>query len=292
MAFIYKNLLSNEDLYYINNHPEVLLAKSSLDSKSSGMIYFSLPISNTIRDTLQTQFGSSLLIDSQIPMRWIKGDTPQHIDKGENDFNNTYLMYLTDSTGNLLIDEQSYPINAGDAYIFNEGIAHSTINTGDNERLMIGPMSEFGFHVGYVYTIIYFNNETDANESAASVDEYGYPDSTNAIYANLPEELYTITTVNDISSWVIAANTNQTEEPTPNGGQYNTGDELIPSGIYYLYPYTTPDPDPEVPPTPTQTRSLYIRSLFTNNSQIYYKSGSLCTGSGGVTNSRIKKRRT
>lgn len=57
MAFIYKNLLSNEELHFINNHPEVLLAKSSLDSKSSGMVYFSLPISNSIRDTLQTHFG-------------------------------------------------------------------------------------------------------------------------------------------------------------------------------------------------------------------------------------------
>jgi hypothetical protein len=37
-----------------------------------------------------------------------------------------------------------------------------------------------------------------------------------------------------------------------------------------------------------------MRSLFTNNAQVYYKRGSLSTGSGGsgVTNSRIKKRRT
>jgi hypothetical protein len=284
------NLLSYTEIADILNNHIVITNKDKLSSQNK--VDFSIVLPVEIKAKIENGFGINLQQIASIPMRWIKGDTPQHIDKGEHDFNNTYLMYLTDSTGNLLIDEQSYPINAGDAYIFNEGIAHSTINTGDNERLMIGPMSEFGFHVGVAYYIVYFNNETDANESAASVDEYGYPDTTNAIYSNLYEELYTITTVNDISSWVIAANTNQTEEPTPNGGQYNTGDELIPSGIYYLYPYTTPDPDPEVPPTPTQTRSLYIRSLFTNNSQIYYKSGSLCTGSGGVTNSRIKKRRT
>ena len=37
-----------------------------------------------------------------------------------------------------------------------------------------------------------------------------------------------------------------------------------------------------------------MRSLFTNNAQVYYKPHSLSTGGGGsgVTNSRIKQRRT
>jgi len=155
---------------------------------------------------------------TSIPMRWIKGDTPPHIDKGTDDFNNTYLMYLTDSAGNLIIDGQSYPINAGDAHIFNEGLSHSTINTGDSERLMIGPMSENGFHVGIAYYIIYFDNETDAIQSAASIPDGGYyPDTTNAIYANTYEEWYTIQTVTDISTWYIATNTGGTD---PTLGMY------------------------------------------------------------------------
>jgi hypothetical protein len=270
------NLLSSTEIADILNNHIVITNKDKLSSQNK--VDFSIELPVEIKAKIEDGFGINLQQIASIPMRWIKGDTPQHIDKGENDFNNTYLMYLTDSTGNLLIDGQSYPINAGDAYIFNEGIAHSTINTGDNERLMIGPMSEAGVHVGLPPAIFYFNNETDAQL---------YPDETiNFVYSGS----YIIESVNDISSWVIESNTDGTD-PTPNGGQYNTGDELINTGTYYLYPYTTPDPDP-VPPTPTQTRSLYMRSLFTNNSQIYYKSGSLCTGSGGVTNSRIKKRRT
>ena len=43
MSFIYPNVFSNEELHYLNNHPEVLLAKDSLDIKPSGVIYFSVP---------------------------------------------------------------------------------------------------------------------------------------------------------------------------------------------------------------------------------------------------------
>ena len=37
---------------------------------------------------------------------------------------------------------------------------------------------------------------------------------------------------------------------------------------------------------------MSMRSLFTNNAQVYYKPHSLSTGSGGVVNSRAKSRRT
>jgi hypothetical protein len=155
---------------------------------------------------------------------------------------------------------------------------------------MIGPMSENGFHVGAAYYIIYFETEAHAIQSAASVseDEY-YPDMTNDISYNTYDQFYTIQTINDISTWYIAANTGGTD-PTPNGGPYNAEDVLVNTGIYYLY-HT---PTPPAPPTPTPTFSFSMRSLFTNNAQVYYKRGSLSTGSGGsgVTNSRIKKRRT
>jgi hypothetical protein len=279
---IHNVLSSNEIADILNNHL-VITNKGKLSLQQKVDFFIEVPIE--IKAKLESGFGINLQQIASIPMRWIKGDTPQHIDKGVNDFNNTYLMYLTDSTGSLIIDGQSYPINAGDAHIFNEGLAHSTINTGDKERLMIGPMSDTGFHVGIAYYIIYFNNETDANESAASADESGYPTLlSNAIYSNTYEELYTITTVGEISSWIIATNTGGT---SPSNGAYNAGDGLIVTGIYYLYP-NAPPPPPQI------ARSFYIRSLFTNNSQVYYKKGSLSTGSGGsgVTNSRIKKRRT
>jgi hypothetical protein len=279
------NLLSPNEIADILNNDLVITNKAKLSSQSKVDFFIELPVE--IKAKLESGFGIPM---TSIPMRWIKGDTPPHIDRGANDFDNTYLMYVTDSTGNLIIDGQSYPIHAGDAHIFNEGLAHSTINTGDNERLMIGPMSEAGFHVGIAYTIIYYESEAHANQSAID-GPYTFEGSQNIIYANSYEELYTILPVNSIYAWFIATNTGGTS-PSPNGGPYGVGDELVPSGIYYLYHTPTP---PAPPPAPTTTTTRFsMQSLFTNNAQVYYKRGSLSTGSGGsgVTNSRIKKRRT
>lgn len=208
-------------------------------------------------------------------MRWIKGDTLPHIDRGEEQFNNTYLIYLTDSIGDLTINGQTYSITAGEAHIFSEGLEHYTINTGDSERLMIGPMSESGFGVGIPIYIKYFANETDATNQENTIGEY---------------DNYTIQTVNDISAWIILTNLDGTE-PTPNGGPHYTDEELIPTGTYVVYPYIEP-PAPE-PPAPAPRR-IYMGSLYTNNAQVYYKPGSLSTGGGGsgVTNSHHKQRRT
>lgn len=142
MASIYTNVLSNEELDYLNNHPEVLVAKASLDSRSSGNVYFSITITNKIRDTLQSQFGLNLSVDSKIPMRWIKGDTKPHVDIGASKFQNTYLLYLNDSPGELIIDSQSYPIQSNTGFVFNEGLRHETQYTDNVPRLLLGPMNE------------------------------------------------------------------------------------------------------------------------------------------------------
>lgn len=276
------NVLSSNEISDILNNHYVITNKAKLSMQPKVDFFIELPLE--IKAKLESGFGISM---TSIPMRWIKGDTPEHVDKGTNDFNNTYLMYLTDSIGNLIIDGEMYPINAGDAHIFNEGLSHSTINTGDSDRLMIGPMSELGFHVGASYYILYFATEAHAIQSAID-GPYTVEGSQNIIYANGFGELYTIITNNDISSWLIATNTDGIE-PSANGGPYNAGTLLVPTGIYYLYPNI-----PTPPPAPPAIIRFSMRSLFTNNAQVYYKRGSLSTGSGGsgVTNSRIKKRRT
>jgi hypothetical protein len=280
------NLLSSNEITDILNNPIVNSNKEKLSTLDK--VDFSIQLSDEIKNKLETGLSINLSQLTSIPMRWIKGDTISHMDKGEKHFDNTYLLYLTDSIGNLMIDGQSYPICAGDAHVFSEGVEHSTINTGDSERLMIGPMSETGFRVGVAITIIYFNNETDANLAAATTIANGYPDTTNYIVFS---GTYTINTVDDISSWNIATNVYGTS-PSPNGGPYNDGTALIETGVYYVYPYiTTSTATASAAPAP---RMFSMRSLFTNNAQVYYKSHSLSTGSGGsgVKNSRHKKRKT
>jgi len=56
-----------------------------------------------------------------------------------------------------------------------------------------------------------------------------------------------------------------------------------------IFPFVPPRP-----PAPQPQWRFPLKSLFTNNAQVYYKPHSLSTGSGGsgVTNQRLKKRKT
>jgi len=217
MSSIYTNVLSNEELEYINNHPEVILAKASLDSKSSGMTYFSVPINNSIRDTLQKQFGLHLSVDYQIPMRWIKGDTAPHIDTGSSNFKNTYLLYLNDSPGEFIVDSQCYPIQSNTGFVFNEGLPHETLYTENVPRLLLGPMNEFAQPVGLAVTY-YHRSEYDALNKINHFTAYGS---------------YVVSSVSGYNSWRLASNSTGT---SPQNLVYNNGDTLIGDGNYYLYP--------------------------------------------------------
>jgi hypothetical protein len=259
------NILSPSEINDIVNNPVVQTHKAQLSHtvESNKVVKFSLPLAPDIRDKLSTRLGISL--SHTIPMRWIKGDTLPHIDRGESQFTKTHLVYLTSSSGSLVIDGQAYPIHAGDAHIFSEGLEHFTINTGTTERLLLGPMSETGFGVGAdPASILYFQNRADAENNTNSVGRY----------------TYTVETINNISAWIIYKNEHDGGDTSPNGGPYNSGTELINTGTYsltyFLYPYT------------------FCGSMFSNNAQVYYKSHTLSTGSGGsgVRNSRYKKRRT
>jgi hypothetical protein len=260
------NILSPSEINDIVNNPVVQIHKAYLSHtvESNKVVKFSLPLAPDIRDKLSTRLGISLSLSHTIPMRWIKGDTLPHIDRGESQFTKTHLVYLTSSSGSLVIDGQAYPIHAGDAHIFSEGLEHFTINTGTTERLLLGPMSETGFGVGASVYIKYFESRADAEN-----DNNG-----------IGSGIYTVDTINDISAWVIYKNENEGgTTPSPNGGPYNSGTELINTGIYFLYP---------------SHLFLFCGSMFSNNAQVYYKSHTLSTGSGGsgVRNSRYKKRRT
>lgn len=155
MTSIFTNMFSEEEIQYLNNLPEVLTAKTSLESKSSGMVYFSVSVTSLIRETLQARFGLDLSVGSSIPMRWIKGDTAPHVDTGSSNFKNTYLMYLNDSPGEFIIDSQSYPIQTNCGFVFNEGLSHETRNTENVPRLLLGPMNELANPVGAVTTRYY-----------------------------------------------------------------------------------------------------------------------------------------
>jgi len=156
----YQTVLSNESIEWLVLREEVreakarILAKTSTTSSMSSSVSdrFTVPLTPTIRSELFETFGLQLSNVTTIPMRWIVGDTPAHHDSGSSSFSNTYLVYLTSSPGNLVVDGASYPIQRGYGYVFSEGLSHETVGTTVaatvEPRLLLGPMSEMGFAVG------------------------------------------------------------------------------------------------------------------------------------------------
>jgi hypothetical protein len=145
MSVLINDILSNDDINYILTLPEVSSSEKRIQMQTTGVINFSIILPSSIKSKILDKLGLNL---DSIPMRWIKGDTHPHIDVSSKLFNKTYLLYLTDSQGEFLIQNQSYPITKNSAFVFNEGLRHETINTGLEPRLLLGPMSEEGLAVG------------------------------------------------------------------------------------------------------------------------------------------------
>lgn len=221
MTSFLTNVLTTEEVHYLNNLPEVLTAKASLDSRPSGMVYFSVTLTDSIRATLQSRFGLDLSPYSSIPMRWIKGDTKPHVDSGASNFQNTYLLYLNDSPGELIVDSQSYPIQANTGVVFNEGLSHETQGTENAPRLLLGPMNELTEPVGIPLAISYYPTEADALAFTNSLGS----SNTYLVGDGGPFGGYT--------SWRIASNSDGT---SPQNVVYVNGDTLNSDGSYNLYP--------------------------------------------------------
>jgi hypothetical protein len=221
---VFTDVLTDAQLQYINSLPEVTDARRQIES-GAPVAYFSVTLNESIKSTLQERLGLDLSTVSQIPLRWIRGDTTPHVDVGASAFDNTYLLYLNDSAGELRLESDSYPIRANTAFVFNEGLSHETLNTGAEPRLLLGPMNEFAQPVGGVVTY-FFQSQADA---------LAYPISSPiSAYGS-----YTIPApgfVGGYTHWRLASNSTG---PDPQNVVYTTGQTLNGNGttdIYYLYP--------------------------------------------------------
>lgn len=152
MAQQFLNVLSDETIDYILSRDEVVSAKARVLAKTGDNVseYFTIQLTNEIRDELFDRMGLEISNKASVPMRWIKGDTPAHNDNGSASFTHTHLVYLTNSNGRIVVDGVEYPISRGVGYRFSEGLSHETTGTTDDTepRLLFGPMSEAGFPVG------------------------------------------------------------------------------------------------------------------------------------------------
>lgn len=277
------HFFSSEDIAILMNDPAIALQKE----KPGQMVHFSI----TIPDTIQSKLKKIMNPPSTIPMTWVRGDTVEHIDQGTSPFDHTYLMYLTDSPGQFFVDGQPYPIQAGTAHIFSEGLSHSTLHTED--RLIMGPMSESGLPVGIAPTnsIYYYPSDTftDVYMVFSSYTQ-------QAIILNIPPPVpqdtddYFINYVNETGYvW------------TPPGKRFGgwrlmNSPDNVPIGnnpvnkIYLpgeIYEYTT-----NTNLVPYWIDVPRFKLHFSDNSMVFYKPKSLSSGVGGVRNYRHKKNKT
>jgi hypothetical protein len=226
MDSLFSNILSTDDINYLKQLPEVLEAKAKLDTYSSnGKVYFSILLTDSIRTALETHLGLDLSQITTLPMRWIKGDTLPHIDRGPSKFERTHLVYLNSCPGEFVVDTKEYPILENTGYVFNEGVSHKTLNTELVPRLMIGPMSEQAFAVGANLT--YFPSEADAlNNTNILGGTY------NFIVGDL-----SYGTTGGYTRWRIASNSSGSSSQSV---AYNNGDILNGDGTYNLYQSPVP----------------------------------------------------
>lgn len=167
---IFDGLFSNEELdWFIQN--EIVATQREQLSNTNHKIRFSIDLPENMKSKLQNLGLSNTL--HTIPMMWINNDMSTHIDSGEGEFNDTILVYISDCEGSLIIGNDRYEIKQNRAFKFQKGLEHSTENTGNVPRLLIGPMSESGFPVGA--SLYYFVDSATLNGAVPDNDYPTYP---------------------------------------------------------------------------------------------------------------------
>lgn len=220
MTSLFTNVFTNEQIDMIYQLSKE--AKEKLSSMKE--VRFSIELTPEMKQSLASSFNIDMSGVSEIPMRWIKGDTKPHVDVGTSQFENTYLVYMNDNQGNFVINDTAHPIDANSGFKFKEGVPHFTTNTGEIPRLLLGPINEFIEPVGAF--IVYFQSELDAiNNNGGGILGYGGSYTVDGL-----ELGYTY--------WRIQSSTNG--GGSPENVTYQNGDTLISNGgTYFMYPAST-----------------------------------------------------
>lgn len=185
---IQNNVFSIDEINtWFLQHQDVLSSQPSKQNNSPSSIPFSIPCSIPLFKRLQP-LGLNIQPNQDIPMRWVSGPVPPHIDRGKTDFLQTSLIYLSGS-GQMKINGDLHEIEAGKMFQFTSDIEHEVIVNANNDvdnndaegawRLMLGPMNEVGLAVG-ANSINYYPSESEALDQS-----FSYP-PVNVTFAGTP----------------------------------------------------------------------------------------------------------
>ena len=103
MTTTYNDVLTAEEIAVITSLESVISAEEEILNTTSSSVKFTAVLPDSIKDTLKSKLGLDLFSITDVPMRFIKGDSSPHVDQGQSAFENTYLIYLTDSEGEFII---------------------------------------------------------------------------------------------------------------------------------------------------------------------------------------------
>lgn len=149
------NVLTQDEITSILNDSVAQSAFKRLELSGKQQEYFTMELSDEIKWRLGVLFGMDFSSIQRIPMRWIKGDIAAHEDKGsDKDFKKTHLLYVSECSGDFILDGRELSIQQNRAFVFDEGLIHETRNTNDTPRLLVGPMDENGNAVGAITSIL------------------------------------------------------------------------------------------------------------------------------------------
>uniref|UniRef100_A0A6C0EL91 Uncharacterized protein n=1 Tax=viral metagenome TaxID=1070528 RepID=A0A6C0EL91_9ZZZZ len=280
---VYDSLLSDQDIADI-------LQKGENDTTT-------VTLAESVCARLNREMAMALSPDHDVPLNRTVGNVLPHVDVEANDqpFAATYLFYLNDSSGSLVIGGTRYPIQKGRGYVFPEGLTHSVVDADDATRWMLGPMTAQGTRVGATPIQIAYVSAPGDDGTVFGTTQYS--DDPRAYFADItvishsaPQFIPT-TAQNFLRGWYVFATSDNTNTMT----YYKLGDVLFPgtpypdSFSYWVYPvWGYPPVPPIVGPS---LLAMSMKSLFTDNSQVYYKLHT-AGGIGTTRNSSTKARKT
>lgn len=279
---IYDGLLSDQDI---------------ADILQNGENEATVALAESVCTRLNREMAMALSPDHEVPLNRTVGNVLPHVDVEANDqpFAATYLFYLNDSSGSLVIDGTRYPIQKGRGYVFSEGLTHSVVDADDATRWMLGPMTAQGTRVGatpiqIAYVSAPGDDGTVFGTTQYSDDPLAYFADITVISHSAPQFIPT-TAQNFLRGWYVFA----TSDNTNTMSYYKLGDVVFPgtpypdSFSYWVYPvWGYPPAPPIVGPS---LLAMSMKSLFTDNSQVYYKLHT-AGGIGTTRNSSTKARKT
>ena len=156
MTTKYTDVFTSDEISVITSLDSVIEAEKNVSYPySPHSFFFTAELPDSIKETIKTKIGLDLFNVSDVPMTFLKGDTVESVYKGETDFDNVYIIFLTDTTGDIHINiKQRVEMRKGNACVFQSGSKCEIMGACcvpwylSPQYLMIGPMSESGFRVG------------------------------------------------------------------------------------------------------------------------------------------------